>query len=126
MKFNFQNEHFMKNRPKLIFFVLRSVMWKIGLILALTGNIGCYHYTVHAPNYDPDTEYEKKTAHSLFWGLAQKDVSPKNCALTNSLAEVKVTTNLGFAIINVATLGIWCPMTVEWRCAKPCQDDGEL
>ncbi len=87
---------------------------------------GCYHYHVHAPNFDPATEYRKKTAHALFWGLAQKNVLTENCAVTHGMDEVKVSTNLGFAIITVASLGIWCPMTVEWKCAKPCQDEGDL
>lgn len=96
------------------------------LVLILFLQQGCYHYPVQAPAADPSTEYKKQTAHSLFWGLAQKNVSAENCQPTPGLAEVRVTTNLGFALATVVTLGIWCPMTVEWRCAKPCQDNGEL
>lgn len=96
------------------------------MILILVALNGCYHYNVHAPNFDPATEYQKKTAHSLFWGLAQKDVSAENCVASHGIDEVRVTTNLGYAIITIATLGIWCPMTVEWKCAKPCQPDDEL
>jgi len=33
---------------------------------------------------------------------------------------------VGFALITVATLGIWCPMKIVWICSKPCQQIGEL
>jgi hypothetical protein len=26
----------------------------------------------------------------------------------------------------VITLGIWCPMKLEWKCSKPCQVTGHL
>jgi len=91
------------------------------LIPFLFFNNGCYRYRVMAPDFDPATEYESQTMHSLFWGLAQtKALRPPNCAAGNGLDEVRVTTNFGYALITVATLGIWCPMKVEWRCAKPC------
>ena len=96
------------------------------IVVVMLINQGCYHYHIQAPNFDPATEYKKKTAHSLFWGLAQKNVSAENCAATHGLDEVKVTTNLGFALITVASLGIWCPLTVEWKCSKPCQEEGDL
>jgi hypothetical protein len=72
----------MKNQNKPIA-VFLSQVWKIGLIVMMSITNGCYHYNVHAPNYDPSTEYKKKTAHSLFWGLAQKDVSAENCTVTH-------------------------------------------
>jgi hypothetical protein len=39
---------------------------------------------------------------------------------------VRVKTNLGFALVTVATLGIWCPVQVEWKCGKPCQVVGKM
>ncbi|MBK8965730.1 MAG: hypothetical protein R3D58_22375 [Saprospiraceae bacterium] len=81
----------------------------------------CYHYRIMAPDFDPATEYQSKTAHSLFWGLIQSQpMRPANCANSNGLDEVRVSTNFGYALITVATLGIWCPVQLEWRCAKPC------
>lgn len=87
---------------------------------------GCYHYRVIAPNPDPATDYESRVAHSLFWGLMQaRDISADDC-LSNALDEVRVTTNLGYSVISVATIGIWMPMNVQWKCAKEPLQEGEL
>jgi hypothetical protein len=87
---------------------------------------GCYHYRVIAPDPEPATEYEKRTVHSLFWGLMQaRDISADDC-LSNTLDEVRVTTNLGYSIVSVTTLGIWMPMDMRWRCAKEPLIDGEI
>ena len=94
---------------------------------------GCYRYRISTTKFDPSTTYVKKTAHSFFWGLVQKrergvDVVAANCDSLglNSLDEVRVTTNFGFALLTVATLGIWSPMTMEWKCPKPCAREGEI
>lgn len=89
---------------------------------------GCYHYRVSTANNDPSTTYEKKTVCSLFWGLAQRDVTASNCdsLKVKGMDEVRVTTNLGFALITVASLGIVSPMTIEWKCPKPCEREGEI
>jgi hypothetical protein len=68
----------------------------------------------------PATTLEKRTVWVSFWGLNQTNVNASNC-LGPGLAEVKVHTNLGFALITVATLGFFQPMTVEWRCAREPQ-----
>lgn len=98
--------------------------WRLPAILLLcifTYNTGCYHFRVMAPNPDPVTEYKSETMHSLFWGLIQsKPLRPANCESSNGIDELHVSTNFGYALITVATLGIWCPMKVEWRCSKPC------
>jgi len=88
----------------------------------------CYNYHISTSNFDPSTHYKKKTVSSFFWGLAQKNIVASNCdsLKINSLDEVHIKTNLGFAVITVVTLGIWCPMTVEWKCAKPCPREGEI
>lgn len=89
---------------------------------------GCYHTRINTASFDPSTTYQSKTVHSLFWGLGQEDVVAENCdALkVNGLDEVRVTTNYGYALITVITLGIWCPTQIEWKCSKPCQREGEL
>jgi len=89
---------------------------------------GCYHVRINTAHYDPSTNYESKTVHTLFWGLVQEDVIAKNCdALeVKGLDEVRVTTNYGYSLITVLTLGIWCPTQIEWKCSKPCPREGEL
>jgi len=88
---------------------------------------GCYHARIQTANFDPSTTYESKTVHTMFWGLVQEDIVAANCdALqVKGLDEVRVTTNYGYALITVLTLGIWCPTQIEWKCAKPCQLEGD-
>jgi hypothetical protein len=78
---------------------------------------GCYHFRVTAPNPTPATDYEKRTLYSFAWGLVQQNVPAQDCA-SNALDEVRVTTNFGYVLISVVTLGIVVPVDVEWRCAK--------
>src|ERR1041385_5059554 len=108
-----------------------SIVIKAILILIVVINQSCYHYRVSSANFDPGTSYQKKTVHSFFWGLAQKrtngiDVVTENCDKinVNKIDEVRVTTNLGYSLINVITLGIWSPIQVEWKCAKPAPREG--
>jgi len=103
----------------------RPRLLAVVLILALWLCPGCYHFRVTAPDPTPATEYRHETVHALFWGLIQQDTPATNC-VSNALDEVKVTTNLGYALVTVATLGIWTPMQVAWRCAKEPVVDGEL
>ena len=82
---------------------------------------GCSTTTVSVANPDPVTEYRErnKTAHTFFWGLVQdpQTVVAENCE-SNSLDNVRVSTNYGFALVTVLSLGIWSPLEVNWRCAE--------
>ncbi len=60
----------------------------------------------------------RKTTWSFLWGLIQpRDIDPKCEQSFNHLNRVETRTNLGFAIITTATLGIVMPQQVEWCCA---------
>ncbi len=90
----------------------------------------CYTYRVQT-HAQAGTEVTTVNANSFFWGLLQ---SPKEGIKTpicdsldiNGMSVVRVRTNLGYALITVATLGIWCPMKIDYRCSKPCQKIGHL
>jgi len=86
---------------------------------------GCYHYRVTAPQPDPATQYERRMVQAFLWGMLQQDTRALDCK-SNALDEVRVTTNLGYLLASVLTLGIWAPMDVEWRCAKPPVREGVL
>lgn len=88
--------------------------------------MGCYHYHVTAPKPDPATDYEHRTAHAFLWGLIQSDNVRATDCVSNALDEVHITTNFGYAIVSVATLGIWVPLDVEWRCAKEPSLNGQI
>lgn len=89
---------------------------------------GCYHYHINTSGFDPSTNYKRKTVNSFFWGLVQQNIVASNCdsLKINSLDEVHVKNNFGYALITVVTLGIWSPMTIEWKCSKPCPREGEI
>ena len=92
-------------------------------VLALLLN-SCYTYKV-ATRAQAGTEVSNTiTANSFFWGLVQKPAvihTPLCDSLgVNGLSEVTVKSNLGYALITVITLGIWCPVKLQWKCSKPC------
>ena len=92
---------------------------------------GCYNYRVVMPADDPATDYYdggKCVRHAFLWGFVQPNAAITEDCNGGGIEEVKVSTNLGFSLINVVTIGIWNPVVVKWRCAKPCPepDDGGL
>ncbi len=90
----------------------------------------CYTYRVTTQAQAGAEASKPITAHAFFWGLIQKpnEIHTPVCDSlgVNGVSEVTVKTNLGYALITVATLGIWSPMKVQWKCSKPCKKSGEL
>lgn len=66
-------------------------------------------------------ERETRTRHSFFWGMIQQNNALENCTLSDrtrtGVEEIKLDSNLGFAFLTSATLGIWSPVKVS--CAVP-------
>lgn len=80
----------------------------------------CSKYTVTTSKRDPaDIYYKKKVATSYFWGIINKpqNVVDTACGKTG-LSEVKFTTNVGYSLLNIVTLGIVNVVKVEWKCQK--------
>ncbi|MEE8103988.1 MAG: hypothetical protein V3T86_00470 [Planctomycetota bacterium] len=93
---------------------------------------GCAHYRVTSMDDDKVITH-RETKHVFFWGLMEEPVhlasnatDPKYACASGSLHEVTVTTNLGYALITVLTVGIWSPATVEWSCAVAKSPKGEF
>lgn len=90
---------------------------------------GCYTYRI-STRAQEGTELSSKQVNAYFWGLVQspKAITTPICDSLNinGMAVVQVKTNLGYALITVATLGIWCPMRIEYKCSKPCQQTSPL
>jgi hypothetical protein len=78
---------------------------------------GCYHYRLAPQNVTAAVRVPKKTVHSLAWGLVQTNLDDQGVCMGNGVTDVVVTTNLGFILISVVTLGIWVPQQVEYACA---------
>ena len=106
----------------------------VALTLVLSCSIlttGCYTYHIYQvggtagreQGNQPGTEWEHKTLHAFAWGAVRQDLPVDNCQLGSGqrlgMEEVKVDTNLGYLLVSVVTLGIWVPLDVSWRCAKP-------
>lgn len=109
------------------------------LVLACVSlSAGCYSYHVYQVGgtqdrelgNQPATEWQGKTLHSFLWGNVRQDLPVANCTLGDGtrtgIEEIRVNTNLGYAALTVLTLGIWSPLKVNWRCAKPQGPRGRL
>src|SRR3954463_13497584 len=95
-----------------------ACLFSISILLS-----SCYSYRV-ATQAQAGTETLKTiTAHSFFWGLLKspKEIHTPVCDSLGStgMAEVNIKNNFGFSFITVATLGIWSPIKLECKCAKP-------
>ena len=103
----------------------RAPLMAVLLCAMLTA--GCYYYRAQVPGAPGVgvTEYKGEVVWSLFWGLVQENPRITNCR-GQGLSEVRNTTNFGFALLTVASLGIASPQRVEWKCAPPTPSPGGL
>lgn len=102
-------------------------------LVLLCGLQGSACYTYHAyqvggpagreQGNQPSTEWQHRTLHAFAWGTVRQDLPIENCRLPDGrrlgVEEVKVDTNLGFILVSVASVGLWVPLRVSWRCARP-------
>jgi hypothetical protein len=84
---------------------------------------GCAYYRVVVPEPTPATDYETATMNAYLWGVIE-DTQPTDNCLSNALDEVRVRRTFPQALATVLTLGIWMPLEVQWKCAKPPQREG--
>ena len=61
---------------------------------------------------------KKKTTWAFAWGLVQPAQINPGCS-GMGINKVAVRTNLGFALITVATVGLVIPQRIEWCWAPP-------
>lgn len=79
---------------------------------------GCYHYGIGQRDRSAATEPRSETLWSTFWGLSQQSIDTTTSCAGNPIARVRTSTNLGYVLLTMATLGILAPAEVEWTCAK--------
>jgi Bor protein len=58
------------------------------------------------------------TLNRLFWGYAYHGEYQVNRCDSKKLVSVQVKTNFWQGAVTVLTLGIYCPVTITWECAK--------
>lgn len=96
------------------------------LPLTLVLLAGCWYHRIEASSPAmASTEYESATYWSFFYGVWQREPTPTNCN-GQALKEVKVSSNLGFALLTVATLGLVAPERISWKCAKATPPEGGI
>ena len=107
---------------------LSSVLLAIASLWCGTGCATYHIYQVGGPDgrelgNQPGTEWETKTLHSLLWGAIRQDLPVDNCTLSDGtrigIEDVRVESNVGATLATILTLGMWRPLKVGWRCAKP-------
>ena len=99
------------------------------LALLLASVSGCYHYQVAAAGpagANPSTFPQSTTLHAVFWGLGQDQTLEHVCAQDEALARVRTTSNFGYTLLTVVTLGMWAPVQVEYACANPTPATGTI
>ena len=105
--------------------MLAKRLAKHGLLLSVEALAAALSQNMASACLPPTLVSATVKAASLFWGLAQspKQLLTPNCDSLglNGMAEVRMRTNVGYIFLTVITLGIYCPMKVEWKCSKPCQ-----
>lgn len=80
----------------------------------------CSKYTITTSQKDPaDIHYKSRVATSYFWGIINKpqSVIDTTCGKAG-LSDVKFTTNVGYSLLHIVTLGIVNVVKVEWKCQK--------
>jgi hypothetical protein len=97
-------------------------VWMISMTLLFSS---CYTYRISTQAQAGTETIKPIHANSFLWGLVQspKTLTTPNCDSldVNGMAEVTMKTNLGYSLITVATLGIWSPMKITYKCGKPCK-----
>jgi hypothetical protein len=71
----------------------------------------------------PGTEWESRPSNTFLWGAIRQDVFIDNCKLGDgsriNIEEFKIEKKAPHILATVLTLGLWEPMRISWRCAKP-------
>lgn len=114
-----------------------GVLQIVLVVLQLAGT-GCYRYHLLVPEPDPVVTSCRRTVHTLAWGLITRDTRTTHCETavpdtvasacrqSNAIDQVRVSSNFGFTLLTVVTLGFWSPVELRWHCAKPQEGPGEI
>ena len=102
----------------------KSFLFSLNISFIIIINVstlpGCSKYTVTTTQKNPsDIVYKKFHGASYFWGIINKPqtIVDTTCGRAG-LSEVKVTSNFGYSLIHVVTLGIVHLVTIECKCQK--------
>ena len=78
----------------------------------------------------PMTEWQCRTLNSFLWGLIRQDLCITDCCLGDGtrtgIEELKLEWTRLQRLAAFATLGLWTPVSISWRCAKQAGPRGTL
>jgi hypothetical protein len=93
----------------------------ICLVMVSITTPGCSKYTVTTTENNPaDVAYKKKVLTSLWWGKIDNPQRLADSCGNAGLDEIKISTNIGYSLLHVVTLGFLNKVKVEWKCHQPC------
>lgn len=98
--------------------ITRRRLTVLGLSLLLAVQTGCYHYRVYGEQVPVGSEAKQETLWSSLWGTRQQNINTDKTCLRDPTAEVTMSSNFGYALLTVLSLGFVSPIDVEWKCAK--------
>ena len=101
-------------------------VWFSFFILVLSPSIqSCSKYTVTTTENNPaDVYFKKQVMTAYFWGKINKPQRLADSCGNAGLDEIKISSNLGYSLLNIITLGCIHIVKVEWKCHKTCAEIG--
>lgn len=108
------------------------------VLAAILGTCGCHAFHVYQiggtrereQGNQPSTEWKQKRLNSFLWGSIRQDFAVDDCKTGDGtrlgIEEVKIQTGFRYVLASSLTLGLWVPIKVAYRCAKPPVKGGRL
>jgi hypothetical protein len=89
------------------------------LVLTVGALAGCYHATIET-GLPPGTQtFEKPWASAWVFGLVPPQTVETASRCPNGVARVETQLSFLNQLVNILTIGIYTPMTIEITCAGP-------
>ena len=111
---------------------MRGILRPLLVALCIAASSGCYSYHVFQEGggqtgieggNQPGTPWQGKTLHGFLYGAIRQDLPVTNCQQPSGqrfgIEEVKIEKNALHLLAAGATLGLWVPLKVSWRCQRP-------
>jgi hypothetical protein len=95
------------------------------VLFILLSTHGCSVYRLTIPDSHPaDINYRVRTMHSLAWGAFYKpELLAAECG-REAINDVRIRRTLFHDLAAAATLGVWIPLQIEFRCASTRPQEG--
>jgi len=101
---------------------MKKRMFFVVIVVLIVGIMGCFPVTIRtnaAQSITDPARPNEGTVHRMFWGYFPLggDYIARDCS-SMSLQRVNVHTSWWETIVTVLTAGIYCPVEVNYLCAK--------